>query len=297
MKKVKNWIKDKKELCCKTCEQGQMLLFVLVVILLLFIILFAIIVNVQVDIKETQVEREYERGYSIAEEELFRIASDGFDAWEDPGAGVTDYSGLLCPSTGCGDASGMDGPYKCSQKCNLGDDQVACVVVKRCTRYDISEMTINQDETLEVDLGGFTGAIDVDWDGASAISFMVVYKQGGEYLNVRRAICREGNDGCYTGFENYSFPVNIGSDLGVPGNSTVLARIRAIGNDATGVSVSGDGLPPQMEEVRVQGFSAGLGGVEADLPGPEVYTLEMINKRLPGLFDYVLFVADGGVTK
>lgn len=280
-------------------ESGQMLLFVLIVLLLLTIILFAIIVNVRIDIRETQLEREYEEGYSVAEEELFKIYADSFSTWSGS-AEVTAYTDTLCPSTGCEASSG---PYTCFKKCNLGEEGEACVVVKRCVRHEISGMTINQDETLEVDLGGQNASaftdINVSWNGAPAISLMVVYRDGGEFKNARRAVCRESP--CYSSFEDHGtvFPLDIANDLLIPADSIAeLLRIRAIGADAYNISVTGSNLPPQMEEIRVQGLSAGLeADIEKGLPGPEVYTLAMIDDRLPGLFDYVLFVADRNVMK
>lgn len=283
-------------------QSGQMLLMVFIILMLLLIILFAIIVNLRVDIKETQVEREYEKSYSIAEEELFKISSDGFDIWDDDTVSEiespVDQYASLCPT---------DPPYDCYYKCGMGDDPEACVMVKRLLQRYIDEMTIQKDETLEVDLGGYIGDIHVGWIGADAISLIVVYLDGGEYQNKRRAVCRRGNDNCYQGFENYSNVfsglgeyLDIENDLGIPpGGSGVLMRIRAIGASAEGVTVttpSPNALPEQMEVLRVQGFSKGLDIAEG-LPGPEVYTKQMINKRLPALFDYVLFVAGGDVSK
>lgn len=282
-------------------QSGQMLLMVFVILMLLLIILFAIIVNLRVDIKETQIEREYEKSYSIAEEELFKISSDGFGVWDDDIDGQiedpSDQYASLCPTD----------EYHCYYKCGMGDDPEACVMVKRRPHRNIDEMTIQQDETLEVDLGGYTEDIHVEWIGAEAISLIVVYSDSGEYLNKRRAVCGRVNNGCYPGFENYSNVfsgsdelLDIENDLGIPpGGSGVLMRIRAIGASAEGVTVTTPGLddlPEQMEELRVQGFSAGLDIAEG-LPGPEVYTKQMINKRLPALFDYVLFVAGGDVSK
>lgn len=297
MQKLKYFKNQYKKLYGKVNERGQMLLFVLVVLLLLFIILFAIIVNVRVDIKETQLEREYERGYSVAEEELFKIGSDGYNDWVSGLVAGGCYNPSLFPYPNYCDATYFD---ECCVETGLGDDGLAAIITKRKVRNDIAEMSINQDETLEVDLSRYDGNVLISWNGAPAISLMVVYQEGGEYKNVRRAVCR-GAAGCYPGFEVYDVlnRLNIRSDLGLsPASVTEFMRIRAIGGDATNVTVTGDaGFPPQMEEVRVQGFSAGLGGMEEGLPGPEVYTLGMINKRLSGLFDYVLFVADGAVSK
>ena len=118
------------------------------------------------------------------------------------------------------------------------------------------------------------------------------------YSAIRSAVCRTGDDDCglsgASGFlENTNVPA-----LNMNHTNCVeprLLRLRAIGGPATiNVCSASDtcGLPPQMEEVRAQAFAAG--GFEEDvyvgLPGTEVQTLKMVNKRLPSLFDYVLFI-------
>ncbi|MBN2015744.1 hypothetical protein JW766_02835 [Candidatus Dojkabacteria bacterium] len=296
----------------KRDESGQMLLFVLVVILLLLIIVLAIVVNVRVDIKETQMEREYEMGYAIAEEQIFKIASLGYaDAKAENDSANSCYTNTGDTGTFCPGTEGCAGGWVCTAYCckdsppsGCDCDSGDCFVDKVCTHNSIFGVSINQDETLEVDLGGqsvsdFTD-IFIDWDTAEAISLMVVYKDGpGNYLNQRLAMCREGNNGCYTGFINYDNSLNLESDWkgGVTISGTaVLMRIRAIGGQATNVTVTGSNLPVQMDEVRVQGFTEGVADAKG-LSAPEVTTLAMKNKRLPALFDYVLFVANDDVTK
>jgi len=281
-------------------ESGQMLLFVMVILLLLLIIVLAIVVNVKVDLKETQMEREYERGYSIAEDVLFDISSDGYDDSE-----YDDYSGAFCPS----DDECIGNVWKCSEKAGLGDGESA-VIVKRCEHHGIIDMTIEKDQTLEVDLRGATGDLNLSWQGAPAMSIMLVCKSAaGNYTNVRASVCRTGDGNCamsgVSGFISLAQAVNptvsndapLNMDDGCLGGYTPeLLRLRAIGGQATSVTLTGDNLPAQMEEVRVQSFTEGIQDAEG-LSAPEVVTFSMIRKRLPSIFDYVLFVADGSVSK
>lgn len=296
-------------------ESGQMLLFVLVVILLLFIVLFAIITNIRVDIKETQVEREYERGYAVAEEEIFKIISDGYDEWwsacdDDPDCNCNELEDgdqyyELCSRSECEEA---DEDFRCTLKSCTAEGSDEASIIKECLIHEIREMTINQDETLEVDVNGANGDLTVSWDSAPAMSMMLVCRDAasGSYSSVRASVCRNGSGSCgmsgASGFvsisdardegnPNHDAPLDLSN--GCSSGSPLLVRLRAIGADAVNVnvSVSGNNLPPQMEELRVQGFPVGMELAE-DIPAPEEYTLKMLNKRLPGLFDYVLFVAD-----
>jgi len=298
-------------------EKGQILLFVMVVLLLLMIIVFAVIVNVRVDIRETQIEREYEKGYSSAEEEIFKISVDGFANWnndiESSGEGY------------CSDVQTESfGDYE--SYCSYPDFDVCCLVqggsegdkiIKRKSHNSIFGISIKQDETLEVnvDSPAITGDFDiVSWENAPAMSIMLVCRDNaasGEYSQVRAAVCRSGS-----GIDNCGMPGTSGFwsiqeamdntrgpgplDLGncPPGWDPLLVRFRAIGGDATNITIEHSGLPPQMIELRVQGFPAGLAdGIETGLPGPELQTLVPIEKRMPSLFDYVLFVGSGGVSK
>jgi hypothetical protein len=275
-------------------EKGQMLLLVLVVVLLLMIILIAIIVNVRVDIKQTQSTREYEKGYSNAEEDLFKINSEGFANWNStPGvtlctAGATDACLTLCPTD-----------YTCYKKCD-GD---VCTLTKRKFINGIEEMLITKDDTLEVMLHdsnpalNASGDITTNWDGQGLSIMLVCKNASNEYSVSRFAVCKSGS--CPSGSSGFltapaaGYVVNV--TTGCTGATPWLMRIRAVGSDASNVTVSGI-LPPQMEDVRVQGYTK-TAGETASLPGPEVYTKKMIHKRLPALFDYVLFVANGDVGK
>jgi hypothetical protein len=287
-------------------NDGQMLLFVLVVVLLLLLIVLAIITNVRVDIKETQMEREYETGYSIAEEELFKISANGYQV----GAALSGDEDNFCPTTGC-----IGGSWECSKKTGVGGDLNNTVIVKRCEQHSINNMTIDQDQTLEVDLndnGSYaSGNLTLTWYTAPAMSIMLICKDGaGNYKNVRAAVCRTGRGNCgmsstpnASGFISISDAqtgLNLEHPLNMSGCGTSFApellRIRAIGGQATNVSVTGGNLPPQMEEIRVQSFTEGT-ALATELSAPEVVTVSMIQKRVPALFDYVLFVANGEVRK
>ncbi len=286
-------------------ESGQMLLFVMVILLLLLIIVLAIIVNVKVDLKETQMEREYERGYSIAEEELFDISSEGYD--------LSNYDTLsseemnkFCPSDEC-----VGGTWECGKKSGMGEEGESAVIVKRCVHHAIRDMTIEQDQTLEAYVNGASGELNLTWQGAPAMSVMLVCKDGsGDYENVRASICLSGSGNCGGGINTNGFttetiakdelnvdhdaPLNM--DDGCPVSyEPELLRLRAIGGEATAVTLTGD-LPQQMEEIRVQSFTEGIELAEG-LSAPEVVTMTMIRKRLPSIFDYVLFVANGDVSK
>jgi len=292
-------------------NDGQMLLFVLVIVLLLLLIVLAIITNVRVDIKETQMEREYEKGYSIAEEELFIISANGYQA--------SGYSGLegdelnFCPTTGC-----SSGDWECVKKEGMGDDLNSTVIVKRCLQEEIRNMTIDQDQTLEADVNGASGNLTLSWGTAPAMSIMLVCKNASNaYKNVRAAVCRQDTStptpNCgMSSTPNASGFISILAARGTgPGNdhplnmsgcesgfSPELLRLRAIGGQATNITLFADNgsLPVQMEEIRVQSFTEGTGEA-AELSAPEVVTISMIRKRVPALFDYVLFVAEGKVSK
>ncbi|MFC1780100.1 hypothetical protein ACFLY9_00175 [Patescibacteria group bacterium] len=285
-------------------ESGQMLLFTIIVLFLLLLIFFAIVVNVRVDIKETQLEREYEEGYSIGEEELLKITSDGFGTWV---GGLTSTT-KFCPTSGCNSRA-----YTCYEKSGLGENSLGEVVMKRCEHNEIFGMTVGQDETIEVDLTGASGTLSVGWSGAPAVSAMLVCRDSvtGDYSNTRMAVCRGvvasggvcdesiGQAYSISGFESIATAKATGPfNLDMCTTEPVLLRLRAIGAAATDISVTSDNsnLPSQMEEIRVQSFSEGISNAE-ELSAPEVYTLAMINKRLPSLFDYVLFVSEGDVSK
>lgn len=306
-------------------DSGQMLLFVLVVVLLLMMVLFAIVANVRVDIKEVQVEREYESGYSVAEEELLKISSDGFDTWENnisPGDIVSNTSWPSNLNSFCDTLNG----YTCTLIKNRGAEGNSYIMVKRKTRNDIIGMTIEKDDVLEVNVNGATGILTVGWDvpptgTSTALSLMLVCRDTatGNYQSVRAVVCHSaggcGSSSFWTvddakdrSVSKPEAPLNLNTtDGGCSQLKTglvntwypVVLRIRAIYAAATNVSVTGGtNMPIQMEEVRVQTFPAGVGGeIEEGLPAPEVYTLSMVEKRLPALFDYVLFVANGSADK
>lgn len=309
---MKTFLKNYRVVCGNIKESGQMLLFVLIVVLLLLIIVLAVVVNVRVDIKETQMEREYEKGYSIAEEELFKISSDGYDAWRDDCDDCEDISPgspyyHLCSRSDC---ASPDTDFRCTLKHTTDVDGVRTdVMIKECMLHEIRGISINQDETLEVLLDDGTevasGVIDIGWEVAPAMSVMLVCKDASNnYSNVRASVCLGNTPTCgYEGIEGFisigdaqigvvhDTPLNVDSCGGTP----VLLRLRAIGGEAINISVTGD-LPSQMAEERSQSFTGGVDEAEG-LSAPEVVTLAMLHKRLPALFDYVLFVASGDVSK
>ncbi|MBU0975955.1 hypothetical protein KJ918_04095 [Patescibacteria group bacterium] len=295
-------------------EKGQILLFVIIILGILLFILLAILVTVRTDIKETALEREYEQGYSVAEEELFKIGADGLAAWKDDANETQLLPGMeffqFC-----------EGADECYLECGLGDGGNSCVVVKVTNIFNIHGMTINQDETLEVDVEGTTVTLDISWTGdAEAMSVILVCKNNvsNTYPSKRAAVCQPvtaagncGLPGTIDGFitvaqaqgslpgEN-DWPLNLKGIHGCSSDDPQILRLRAIGGEAIGVSVYTEGggnlANPQMVEVRVQAFPEG-GTATEDISAPEVYTLSMLNKRLPSLFDYVLFVANDSVTK
>ncbi len=294
----------------KVKQSGQMLLFVLIVVLLLLIVVLAIVVNIRVDIEETQMEREYESGYSVAEEELFKIASEGYNLWisdcdDCDELTSTDEHFDLCSRNECESNDSDD--FRCTIKSTEVDGVPTDVIIKECIMHKIEGISINQDETIEVvlDYNGQTasGVLDVSWEGAPAISAMLVCKDAsGNYSNVRAAICSGNAPTCsMSGVEGFK-SINEASVLGEPlnidtcgGSTPVLLRLRAIGGDAMNITVEGD-LPQQMASIRSQSFTNGVENAEG-LSAPEVVTLDMLHKRLPALFDYVLYVADGDVRK
>lgn len=298
-------------------ERGQMLLFVVIVLMLLFVIVLAIVKNVSIDVQETQLEQEYETGYAGAEEEIMKISSQGFDTW------VNNFE----PSDQCYSLSGNSNiPNNIEKFCSLSDFDECCiktgvgedgegdVIVKRKYIYGIKEMNIEKDDVLELDISEASlttnDKVKISWEGAPAMSIMLVCKDSnGDYYNKRALVCRAGSGTCST-IENQGF-----SSISDAGNSVqteapllvgqcsdpnepVLLRFRAIGGQAINVNIDGDGfdIPAQMEEIRAQAFPKGIGEAE-NTASPEIYTLKMISKRVPALFDYVLFVAEGGVDK
>lgn len=289
----------------KEKEDGQMLIFVLIVLLLLFIILISIVVNVKVDVKETQVEREYESGYTIAESELLTVAEGDYDDWVNDSS-VQEVTPTMDAYEFCPNSSDLiqdecdAGLWDCQVKCGLGEEGESCAMIKRCVQNEILGETIKKDKTLEVALDSDTRSIKVDWENAPAVSAMFVYKQGGKYKNERKAVCLNNNN-CYSGFENYETLSDGWGNLDGGSKEPVAFRIRAIGGDAHNVSVTGEGLPPQVEEIRAQGFSEDVSQsgdkLYEDLSAPEVVTTIPINQQLPALFDYVLFVANDSVEK
>jgi len=294
-------------------ESGQMLLFVLVVVLLLMMVLFAIIANVKVDIKEVQLQREYEKGYAVGEEELLKISSDGYSSWKTSIIASGNYCSL--PANLPADLKPYCSAVEFEECCvvkNLGSDSNSVALVKRKRRSDIIGMTIEKDDVLEVDVLGATGTLNLNWSGSGVgMSIMLVCRRGSDYQGIRVVACKSGSCGG-SGFTSIAgassitvgppeAPLNLSSGCNQLGAGWLpfVLRLRAINGVATNVQVSGGtGLPYQMEEIRVQTFPVGTAGdIEVGLPAPEVYTLSMINKRLPALFDYVLFVANGAVTK
>lgn len=184
LNKLKKYLKEKG-------QNGQMLLVVMVVLMILMIVLFAVVYNLRTDIKEQQVEREYEQGYTVAEEELFKIGSDGFDAnnydsiSSSAGGDNNEYWDPYCASAEneCNPA-GANNEFSCHLKENVGDTGTSSAIVKRCKEREIDSMTIQQDDVLEVVLSEGTstarGTLDIDWDGAPAMSAMLVCKKGAE---------------------------------------------------------------------------------------------------------------------
>ncbi|MDD3648001.1 MAG: hypothetical protein PHS44_05915 [Candidatus Dojkabacteria bacterium] len=290
-------------------EKGQILLFVIVILGVLLFILFAILLTVRTDIKETALEREYEQGYSVAEEELFQIGADGLDGWK------ADNVGNISNAYGTEYQGFCDGVPECWLECGLGEDGDSCVIVKVKYIKNIHDMTITQDETLEVLLDPADGNLDVTWQGAEAMSVILVCKDGNDYPSVRAAVCNSQTGPCSvsggSGFitigqartsPTHDTPLNINGTNGCApyGSNPQILRLRAIKGDAFAVGVyklgGADLTNPQMVEVRVQALPEG-GDVTEDVSAPEVYTLSMLNKRLPSLFDYVLYVANGEVDK
>jgi len=302
MKQIKRSIKE----FLINNDSGQMLLFVMVILLLLMIIVLAIITNVKVDIKETQMEREYERGYALAEEELFEITASGYEEADYDSLSTEEVS-KFCPDN----STCIGGAWDCSKKTKIGDEGEGAVIVKRCEHHSINDMTIEKDQTLEAYVRGADGVLSLSWNGAPAMSIMLVCKRGDDYTNVRASVCNSNAPTCsmsgVSGFisltdaadhtSKHDAPLDMEMNHGCPaGYSPELLRLRAIGSQATAVTLTGDDLPPQMEEVRVQSFTEGLDDAEG-LSAPEVVTYKMIRKRLPSIFDYVLFVANGDVSK
>jgi len=292
--KIKNIFEDK---------SGQMLLFVLIILLLLFIIVIAIVVNVRTDMKEVQVEREYEKAYSIAEGELVKITANSFETWVE-GDGVSNIipDGLtsFCPSDGC-----SSGDWECNYKCGLGESGNSCVLVKTCSQNSVEDRAIYKDQTFEVNLEDSSGNIEFGWanpfvGNPKSVMVILVYKVGTEYKSTRFCKCYSGKclvDGCESTSE-IGFSLNIGTYI--EGGDAQFIRFRAIGDDITGFWAIGD-LPVQELEVRSQGFTESVEDAGdqlfIELPAPELYTRIPVRKQLPALFDYVLFVADGGVSK
>lgn len=306
---MKKFLKSYQVICGDIKESGQMLLFVLIIVLLLLIIVLAVIVNVRVDIKETQMEREYEKGYSVAEEELFKISSDGYVSWLD---GCDDCDDIgpsspyyhLCSRSDC---ESPDKDFGCTLKHIEVDGVLTDVIIKECKLHEVRGISIDQDETLEVILNDDTevasGIIDIGWEGAPAMSIMLVCKDASNnYSNVRASVCLVNSPTCgFNGIEGFISIGDAQAGVGTPLNmdncsgTPELLRLRAIGGEAINVTVTGD-LPAQMAEVRSQSFTGGVDEAEG-LSAPEVVTLAMLYKRLPALFDYVLFVASGDVSK
>lgn len=291
----------------KEKQDGQMLVFVLIVLLLLFIILISIVVNVKVDIKETQLEREYESGYTIAESELLIVAEGDYQDWVKDGnvyKVTSDRDAYqFCPNSSTLQQDNCDtGEWDCQVKCDLGEDGESCVMMKRCVQNEVAGATIKKDKTLEIALDSGTSEVNVTWQGAPAVSAMLIYEMNGKYKNDRRAVC-SSDDCSYSGFESYGTLRDGWGNLNGNGKVPIALRIRAIGGDAQNVNVGGIGLPPQVQEIRVQGFSEDVSKdkedkkLYEDLSAPEVVTSVPINQQLPALFDYVLFVANDDVEK
>lgn len=288
-----------------TDQSGQVLLFVLITVVLLLMILFAIVLNLRVDIQEVQVEREYKRGYNVSEEVMLEIASSDYTTWKSDSSPTNCADPWTFNKRGyCKAGEGID---ECCLVEGLGDDGNGAVITTRTVMDYIEGLNLGKDQTLEVNVVGARGALNLAWENAPAVSLLLSCRDVTGYYNVRMAVCRSGNcnQGGISGFEsitdaqnNGPLDLNDGCDS-IPGRNgdPIALRIRAIGADAQNIRVNGGSqLPAQMEEVHVIGFPAGLGSdIEEGLPAPEVYTRKMLNKRLPALFDYVLFVGEGDV--
>jgi hypothetical protein len=221
---------------------------------LLLIIFFAIVVNMRVDMKETQMEREYEEGYSISEEELFRISSDGFATWVGGLTSTTDF----CPTSGCNNQA-----YECYKKSELGESSLGEVVMKRCEHKRIFGMSVQQDETIEVDLTGASGALSVSWEGAPAVSAMLVCRDNAPpaydpLLLTIRHTCEELDTGsgvppdehCETVTFNVDIPA--GPDrimiLGVTSRDNVLIQNATFSSGGTNYNLMSSSSGPSVYE-------------------------------------------------
>ncbi len=292
-------------------QKGQILLVILIVLMVLLIILFAIVFNLRTDIKEQQIEREYESGYAIAEEELYKVKANGFaeDYYSDKEIERGDSLWNKYCSAAELDCPNSSVNFRCYNvnKVSAEGENIS-VILKRCVLNEISEMDIPKDDVLEVNLVGASGLINLNWENAPAVSIMLVCKNVSNlYVVNRMAICRpesDCNSAGISGFSSYSEaqsigkPLNLASGACVSGYEPILLRIRAIGDDAKNVRVyaSSGSLPPQMEKIRAQGFSRGVSNAFG-IPSPEVYSISMINKKVPAIFDYVLFVAEDDLKK
>lgn len=304
-------------------QNGQILVVVLILIVVLLIVVLAVVFNVISDIGQTTTERRYEEGYAAAEGTLFQI-SNNLDTAElatavhnndianflgnQDARDLTGFRDLVAENSACigqridgiiGSEYHESGNNCASAEFDSDGDGSTDTICHFEEVYGVFSMELEQDETLEVNLNGLSGSspLQVTIEGINpAVSVAVVYLDpaSGAYTNERFALT--SNSGFGSGF-------SLGNSVQVKrANNPQFMRIRAVGGrQILSVHTQASGanrLPSQMLNVICRGISTDVEFETASgSPIPTVYTQIMIQKRLPALFDYVLFVGNGEVRK
>jgi hypothetical protein len=290
--------------------RGQIMLVTLLTLMVLGVITVGIIATTNRDVYQTVSNQQYEELYNRSEEIVFTIL-DKYSKTATGGQLVTlsslrtDFGGN-CVET----VSGR------SYTCNLPDTSGQVNTEVKINDTDVfQDFELAKDDTLTLNLSGYSGQLNVSWQNSAAIDLSLVYTtSAGEYrvasdlFDLAGVFASNGGDPFAGGTHDFQFStlrapnsnnfrVNIGSAINTAaGDTPRLLMITPRMAGATGsilLSIETTLPVPQVREIVAS--SQVVGAVNAPLPS--VRTQIPLHPQVPSIFSGYALLVDSGVQK
>ena len=155
----------------KIIKKGQILLITLLVLMVTGIGIIGVIIIINRDTAQTSTNQKYQQVYNVAENKIFTLINK-YGASNKPLSALVDDPDF----TDCVADPTDSTKYNCTfVSTDFGVLDVLTTVTIQDIR-DISSTIIPKDTPLTLNLSGYTGGLEFQWDKDTALDFLFVYQ-------------------------------------------------------------------------------------------------------------------------